>query len=169
MEMHENLKFAISQLKLYEDSVFCIIGWCFAEKRIDSILVCDLYSKDGLVGTQSTKLELERIRQKGKVDFHFEDKSIHTGRFEKGNEVIISVGEQNHFHPDYRKAGDTWTIPRLDKQREEFLKARQMYEAAGGKIYNASRQTKLDAWERVDFDQVISRGGRSTRNMVSNI
>ena len=103
------------------------------------------------------------------VDFHFEDKSIRTGRFEKGNEVVISVGEQNHFHPDYRKAGETWTIPRLDKQKKEFLKARQMYEAAGGKIYNASRRTKLDAWERVDFDQVVSSGVRSTRNMVSNL
>lgn len=103
------------------------------------------------------------------VDFHFEDKSIRTGKFEQGNQVIISVGEQNHFHPDYRKAGETWTIPRLDKQRGEFLKARQMYEAAGGKIYNASRRTRLDAWEKVDFDQVVSKGGRFTRNMVSNI
>lgn len=90
------------------------------------------------------------------VDFYFEDKSVRTGRFEKGNEVIISVGEHNHFHPEYRKAGETWTIPRLDKQREEFLWARQMYEADGGKIYNASRQTKLDAWERVDLDSALS-------------
>ncbi|MGD2093290.1 MAG: DUF115 domain-containing protein, partial [Candidatus Aminicenantes bacterium] len=89
------------------------------------------------------------------VDFHFQDQSIRTGRFEKGNQVIISVGEQNHFHPDYRKAGETWTIPRLDRQREEFLKARHMYEAAGGKIYNASRRTKLDTWERVDLDEVF--------------
>lgn len=96
------------------------------------------------------------------VDFYFEDNSIRTGRFEKGNEVIISVGEHNHFHPDYRKPGETWTIPRLDKQREEFIRARQMYEAAGGKIYNASRQTKLDAWERVDFDQAAAQGRAGT-------
>ncbi|MCX6579490.1 MAG: DUF115 domain-containing protein [Candidatus Aminicenantes bacterium] len=99
------------------------------------------------------------------VDFYFEDKSIRTGRFEKGNEVIISVGEHNHFHPDYRKPGETWTIPRLDKQREEFIRARQMYEAAGGKVYNASRQTKLDAWERVDFDQAAAQGREGTATL----
>ncbi|MCP5047679.1 MAG: DUF115 domain-containing protein, partial [bacterium] len=90
------------------------------------------------------------------IDFSFDDRSVRTGKIEQGNEVIVSVGEQNHFHKDYRKAGETWTIPRLDKLREDFQVAKEMVESVGGKIFNASRQTKLDVWERVDLDEVLA-------------
>ena len=89
------------------------------------------------------------------VDFSFNDRSIRTGKIEQGNEIIISTGEKNHFHPDYRKQGEFWTIPRLDKMRQNFIDAHSFYEKSGGKIFNASRNTKLDAWERIDFDEVI--------------
>ena len=86
------------------------------------------------------------------VDFSFTLPSKKTGEIVFGNEVLVSEGEVNHFHPDYRKPGEEWTVPQLDIQREEFLAARRYIEEHGGRIMNASRFTKLDVWERVDFD-----------------
>jgi hypothetical protein len=166
----ENNKETINSLKLQK--IFAHSVWDYFKQQKDVIFV-NPWTKEGeeswdlvkgiRAGYSVINFDLKLAFWMGirevyviGVDFYFEDKSILTGRFEKGNEVIISVGEHNHFHPDYRKPGETWTIPRLDKQREEFLWARQMYEADGGKIYNASRQTKLEAWERVDFDGVLS-------------
>jgi hypothetical protein len=70
-------------------------------------------------------------------------------------EIIVSEGEVNHFHKDYRKPGETWTMPRLDKQLEAFICAKKTFESAGRRVYNASRATKLDVFDRVDFDAVF--------------
>lgn len=70
-------------------------------------------------------------------------------------EALVSGGEVNHFHPDYRKAGEHWTIPRLDLQALAFRKARAIFEADGGFVRNASRHTALVELERVDFDVLL--------------
>lgn len=88
-------------------------------------------------------------------DHNFVVPDTKTGEKVAHNEVIVSDGERNHFHPDYRKPGDTWTVPKLDTMAEEFLLARQILEAEGGTIKNASRFTKLDVWEKVDFDSLF--------------
>lgn len=90
------------------------------------------------------------------VDFNFQLPSKRTGEIVHGNEVLVSEGEINHFHPDYRKPGEEWTVPLLDRQSEEFLAARNYIESNGGKIVNASRFTKLDVWDRIDFDDLFS-------------
>jgi hypothetical protein len=89
-------------------------------------------------------------------DHSFQDKSIRTGEKIAGNEVIISQGEQNHFHPDYRKAGETWTVPQVDLIAQDFEVAQERYLKAGGSIYNASRKTALKAWPLVNLDDVLS-------------
>jgi hypothetical protein len=73
-----------------------------------------------------------------------------------GNNIIISSGEANHFHPDYRKPGEKWTLPQLDSQRAEFGVMKWRYEATGCVIYNASRKSELNVFERVDFDRVVA-------------
>ncbi|MGE4179013.1 MAG: 6-hydroxymethylpterin diphosphokinase MptE-like protein [Limisphaerales bacterium] len=87
------------------------------------------------------------------VDFSFNTPTtvVDTGILtqQKG---LVSQGEVNHFHPDYRKAGEVWGVPRLDRQYRAFLRARLAFEEGGGAVFNASRQTKLDAFERRDFD-----------------
>ena len=88
-------------------------------------------------------------------DHSFQDKSIRTGEKIAGNEVIISQGEQNHFHPDYRKAGETWTVPQVDLIAEDFAVAAERYQQAGGAIYNASRKTELKTWPVVNLDDII--------------
>ncbi len=89
------------------------------------------------------------------LDFSFEVKSKPTGEKAMGNDVLVSSGEANHFHPDYRPAGETWTMPKLDQQRKEFEQALEKYQSDHGMIYNASRKTKLDVWPRVDFDTIF--------------
>ena len=89
------------------------------------------------------------------LDFSFEVASKPTGETAMGNQVLVSAGEVNHFHPDYRPAGEKWTMPKLDKQRAEFERALEKYRSDHGKIYNASRKTKLDVWPRVDFDTIF--------------
>jgi hypothetical protein len=69
--------------------------------------------------------------------------------------VIVSEGERNHFHKDYRVPGETWTMPRLDKQLEAFICAKETFERHGGRVYNASRFTKLEVFPRVPFDEVF--------------
>ncbi len=91
------------------------------------------------------------------MDFSFTVPDTRTGEKVFGNDVIVSEGERNHFHPDYRKPGETWTVPKLNEQLEEFTAARAHLESRGRRIYNASRRTKLEAWEKVDLDDVLGR------------
>ncbi len=90
------------------------------------------------------------------VDFSFDvpKGTVTDAKTELGETVIRSRGEVNHFHPDYRKPGESWTMPELDKQRLAFSRAREAFEAAGGRLINASRQTRLDVLPRADFDRV---------------
>ncbi len=90
------------------------------------------------------------------VDFSFDvpGEAVTDSKTELGETVIRSRGEVNHFHPDYRKSGETWTMPHLDEQRLAFRRAGQAFEAAGGRLVNASRRTKLDVLPVDDFDRV---------------
>jgi hypothetical protein len=45
-------------------------------------------------------------------------------------------------------------MPLLDQQRREFSMMKWVFESTGRKIYNASRKTKLDVFEQVDFDSL---------------
>jgi hypothetical protein len=70
-------------------------------------------------------------------------------------DVIVSEGEQNHFHPDYRKPGETWFAPPLESQRLAYESAAQWSKRSGTPIYNATRGGALEAFERRDLDAVI--------------
>ena len=70
--------------------------------------------------------------------------------------VLISSGETNHFHPDYRRAGERWYVPRLDAQLLAFGKARSVLESRGDQVFNATRGGKLDVFERRDLDGVLA-------------
>lgn len=88
-------------------------------------------------------------------DHNFVVPDTKTGEVVYHNEVILSEGEVNHFHPEYRKPGEKWTVPQLDTMAQEFAYARWVYETDGRSIKNASRRTKLEVWDRVDFDSVF--------------
>lgn len=89
------------------------------------------------------------------ADHNFAVPDTKTGERIMNNEVIVAAGEVNHFHPDYRMAGEAWTVPKLDKIEQDFAESKRISEAAGGTIKNASRFTKLEVFERVDFDSLF--------------
>ena len=74
---------------------------------------------------------------------------------EQGQETLISSGERNHFHPDYRKAGETWSFPDLATQKQFFDYTAQHICSDDFRVYNASRSSKLDSFPRVDFDSLF--------------
>jgi hypothetical protein len=88
------------------------------------------------------------------VDFNYEIPTP-SGEMSIHGPVIKQQGQQNHFHPDYRKPGERWTMPRPDIQYRAFLSAKKAFELQGGKIYNASRTTFLDVYSLVDFDEIV--------------
>jgi hypothetical protein len=69
---------------------------------------------------------------------------------------LISEGEVNHFHQDYRKPGERWNIPNLDIQLKSFRKADTVANERGFRIYNATRGGKLEVFERIDFESLIA-------------
>ena len=69
--------------------------------------------------------------------------------------VYICEGEQNHFHPDYRKPGEQWHQPNLDYQKKAFLSAKRFAEKEGVKIFNATRGGKLEIFPRIDLDTAL--------------
>lgn len=79
--------------------------------------------------------------------------------FELPNNVsskeLICEGEMNHFHKGYRKIGEKWTKPNLQLQRDAFLKAKDYCKKNNIKIYNVSKNTKLDVFESIDFEKII--------------
>jgi hypothetical protein len=88
------------------------------------------------------------------IDFSFTIPEV-SGEQGPYGDVLISEGEINHFHPDYRKPGERWSVPQLDRQRDAFIFAKNVFEEHGGVIYNASRETALDVFPRVDLDLVV--------------
>jgi hypothetical protein len=89
------------------------------------------------------------------IDFSF-DIPKPTGQKTSAGEILLKNDhEQNHFHPDYRKPGEIWTMPRLDIQYETFKLAKSIFENSGRVILNASRKTKLDVFPLVDFDSIL--------------
>lgn len=90
------------------------------------------------------------------ADHHFVVPETKTGERIMNNEVIVSTGEINHFHPAYRPAGETWTVPKLAEIEADFAESKSIFQKAGCRIFNASRFTKLEVFERVNLDSVLA-------------
>jgi hypothetical protein len=88
------------------------------------------------------------------VDFSFSG-GIKTSEKCRSGEVLISEGESNHFHKDYRKPGEKWTVPKLEKQRHAFAFCRAAFEREGRKLINASRKSELDVIQKVEFNKIF--------------
>lgn len=72
-----------------------------------------------------------------------------------GQNRLVSQGEVNHFHSEYRTVGEKWNIPNLELQEKAFERARMEYEQVGGRLMNATRGGKLERLPRVDADRVL--------------
>lgn len=68
---------------------------------------------------------------------------------------IVEGGEHTHFSKDYHSAGEKWVTPNIEIGLKVFKKAKQFYEAHGGKIYNATKGGKLEVFPRVNYADVV--------------
>ncbi|MFC1777657.1 6-hydroxymethylpterin diphosphokinase MptE-like protein [Pseudomonadota bacterium] len=73
-----------------------------------------------------------------------------------GFDILSNSEDPNHFHPDYFGKGYRWHDPKVDRMEKGFLKARQNFEADGRKIYNATKGGRLEAFDRVEYDSLLS-------------
>lgn len=87
------------------------------------------------------------------VDFDFikSNKKLYIG--ESG--IYLSNGEQNHFHKNYREAGEQWTVPDMKFQKKSFKKAKKFCEENNIEIYNASKNTKLNVFKKINFNNLL--------------
>jgi len=84
------------------------------------------------------------------IDFHFD-----IPKNTPDPEIIIDEGKQNHFHNNYRNKNEKWFIPNLERQKEAFKLAKEYAIANNIRIYNASRESKLDIFQRIKFDELF--------------
>lgn len=75
----------------------------------------------------------------------------------KQDGALVSEGEVNHFHPDYRKPGEKWHYPVLDRLEHSYQFAKDYCDSIGVQVYNASRFSKLEIFPRADLDAVLGR------------
>jgi hypothetical protein len=74
---------------------------------------------------------------------------------QENSSEIVSSGEKNHFHKNYRKVGEKWNHPKLEEQYNAFLGIREYCEKNEIKIYNASRSTKLDVFDMMTLEEIL--------------
>jgi hypothetical protein len=70
-------------------------------------------------------------------------------------EPVVS-NEVNHFHPEYRTAGELVNPATIDLMTNSYEHARFFAEKNGYKIYNATRGGQLEVFERKDFDSILN-------------
>jgi hypothetical protein len=88
------------------------------------------------------------------LDFNFvlpNDK----GGYSSQGELLKNKNEVNHFHPDYRKPGELWTIPNMEGQKRAFMAAKEYAQNHGGKIINCSPGSKLDVFPKMNLNEAI--------------
>ncbi|MCB1396692.1 MAG: DUF115 domain-containing protein [Rhodobacter sp.] len=73
----------------------------------------------------------------------------------KVGNAYVAAGERNHFHPDYRRPGEVWHQPNIEVLEVSFARARAVCEARNVPIINASRESRLDVFERADFETLF--------------
>ncbi|MDE4193120.1 6-hydroxymethylpterin diphosphokinase MptE-like protein [Phaeobacter gallaeciensis] len=73
----------------------------------------------------------------------------------KTGNAYRAAGERNHFHPKYRSSGELWHQPNLKVLEVSYAKAKKACDTHGVRIFNASRKTELQIFERAEFDDLF--------------
>ena len=68
-----------------------------------------------------------------------------------GTEIVSVSDDPNHFHPEYFGKGYRWHDPMVERMEVAYKRAKQAYESAGRRIYNATEGGKLKVFERVTY------------------
>lgn len=86
------------------------------------------------------------------MDFSYDIPKEHERR---GDLIISTTDDPNHFHKDYFGKGKTWKDPKLERVAMNYRQAKISYEAVGRRIYNATVGGKLEIFDRVDYETLL--------------
>jgi hypothetical protein len=81
--------------------------------------------------------------------------------------VAVTGNEHNHFHKDYRKPGDRWSIPRPDMHEKEYARCVRTLTDMGRTIVNASRTSYVEAFARADLDTLFAEFARAGHSKLA--
>ncbi len=90
------------------------------------------------------------------VDFNYK-LSPPTGETAPNGEVLVSEGEKNHFHSNYRERGEKWIKPEKHIQQQSFSLACKNYLNDGRTFLNASRYSELKSIQRISLEEVLAK------------
>ena len=74
----------------------------------------------------------------------------------EGDIITSTEDDPNHFHPEYFGSGKVWKDPKLDRVLANYALAKEIFEADGRRIVNATVGGNLELFERVDFDKMFA-------------
>lgn len=74
-----------------------------------------------------------------------------------GNRIESTTADPNHFHPDYFGRGYRWHQPRTDRMEIAYVRAKEHFERAGRRIFNATDGGMLEVYPRMNFDSLFDR------------
>jgi len=72
-----------------------------------------------------------------------------------GTEILSTSDDPNHFHPDYFGKGYRWHDPMVDRMEVAYRRAKEEFELAGRRIYNATEGGRLEIFERVSYQSLF--------------
>jgi hypothetical protein len=88
------------------------------------------------------------------VDFHYV-KPDHVTEGERKVEWTSHGDDPNHFHPDYFGKDRKWHDPKLPRMRNAYISAKRFADKKGITILNATPGTRLDVYEKVDYNSLF--------------
>ncbi len=69
---------------------------------------------------------------------------------------ILGQGDRDHFSPDYSRGKRKWANPDLARILEGWPKAATACRELGIEVRNASLETSLDCFDRMEFEEALS-------------
>lgn len=148
--------------RVYRSNLFADVffGYSFRkifdrEQHFSTDAFGELYNGYSIVYTQ---LQLAMFMGAKEIALIGVDFSFKTDQEGAKNGELIGSGAVNHFIKDYRKKGERWNPPLLERQEVAFEMARREAERAGVKIYNCTAGTKLDVFEKLPLEEFMAKG-----------
>lgn len=68
---------------------------------------------------------------------------------------VYEMIKDSHFQAGYHKIGGYIGVPYVTYQEQGFRKARSVFESRGRHVYNASAHSKLDVFDREDYNSLF--------------
>ncbi|RRB04225.1 6-hydroxymethylpterin diphosphokinase MptE-like protein [Larkinella rosea] len=83
------------------------------------------------------------------------EEAIISNKHEAGFDILSTTADPNHFSPDYFGKGYRWHDPNVERMEMGFRKANEVFERNGRKVYNATAGGNLNAFDRINYDDLF--------------